>query len=82
MDAGAHRAAVRGSAMTRANLPAMRRTAAVVLGNRGTAGDADVLTRALDDPEPRVREHAAWALGEIGSPGAPRGAPGEGVDRI
>ena len=30
----------------------------------------DVLTHALDDPEPLVREHAAWALERIGSPAA------------
>jgi len=24
-------------------------------------------TRALDDPEPRVREHAAWALVQLAS---------------
>jgi HEAT repeat protein len=34
----------------------------VVLGNVGTADDVDGLTRALDDEEPLVREHAAWAL--------------------
>jgi epoxyqueuosine reductase len=28
-------------------------------------GDVDVLTRALDDPEPLVREHAAWALARL-----------------
>jgi hypothetical protein len=27
--------------------------------------DAEVLTRALDDPEPLVREHAAWALARL-----------------
>jgi hypothetical protein len=25
----------------------------------------DVLTSALDDPEPLVREHAAWALARL-----------------
>jgi epoxyqueuosine reductase len=40
----------------------LRRNAAVVLGNVGTAEDVDVLTRALDDEEPLVREHAVWAL--------------------
>ncbi len=40
----------------RAKLPAMQRNASVVLGNVGTADDVDVLTRALDDPEPRVRD--------------------------
>ena len=82
MNVDAYRAAFRGSPMKRAKLPAMQRNAAVVLGNAGTAADVGVLTRALDDEEPLVRGHAAWALGGIGSPGAPRGAPGEGVDRI
>ena len=70
MDADAYRAAFRGSAMKRAKLPAMKRNAAVVLGNVGTADDVDVLTRALDDEEPLVREHAAWALGRLASPAA------------
>lgn len=48
--------------MKRAKLPAMKHNAAVVLGNVGTAEDADVLTRALDDAEPLVRERAVWAL--------------------
>jgi epoxyqueuosine reductase len=48
--------------MKRAKLRGLKRNAAVVLGNVGTADDADVLTRALDDEEPLVREHARWAL--------------------
>ena len=62
MNADAYRAAFRGSPMKRAKLPAMKRNAAVELGNVGTAEDVDVLTRALDDAEPVMREHAAWAL--------------------
>jgi epoxyqueuosine reductase len=62
MDVDAYRAAFMGSAMKRAKLPAMKRNAAVVLGNVGTADDVDVLTRALADEAPLVREHAAWAL--------------------
>jgi epoxyqueuosine reductase len=58
-------AAFKGSPMKRAKLRGLKRNAAVVLGNVGTADDADVLTRALDDPEPLVREHAAWALERI-----------------
>ena len=69
MDVDAYRAAFKGSPMKRAKLPAMKRNAAVVLGNVGTADDVDVLTRAVDDPEPLVREHAAWALIQIGSSG-------------
>jgi epoxyqueuosine reductase len=62
MDTEGYRAAFRGSAMKRAKLPAMKRNAAVVLGNVGTPEDVDVLTHALDHAEPLVREHAAWAL--------------------
>jgi epoxyqueuosine reductase len=40
----------------------MKRNAAVVLGNVGTVEDAPVLQRALDDGDPLVPEHAAWAL--------------------
>ena len=46
----------------------MKRNAAVVLGNVGTPDDVDVLTRALDDEEPLVREHAAWALARLRPP--------------
>jgi len=52
----------RGSPMKRARLRGFRRNAAVVLGNVGTSHDADPLTRAVDDEESLVREHAAWAL--------------------
>ncbi|HEV7993375.1 MAG TPA: 4Fe-4S double cluster binding domain-containing protein, partial [Gemmatimonadaceae bacterium] len=58
-------AAFKGSPMKRAKLRGLKRNAAVVLGNVGTASDVDVLTRALDDPEPLVREHAGWALDRI-----------------
>lgn len=40
----------------------MKRNAAVVLGNVGTVEDVPALQQALEDPEPLVREHAAWAL--------------------
>ena len=56
-----------GSPMKRAKLRGLKRNAAVTLGNAGSADDVNVLTRALDDPEPLVREHAAWALERIGA---------------
>jgi epoxyqueuosine reductase len=59
-------AAFKGSPMKRAKLRGLKRNAAVVLGNVGDASDVDVLTRALDDEEPLVREHAAWALAQLG----------------
>jgi epoxyqueuosine reductase len=67
MTAAEFPAAFRGSPMKRAKLPGLKRNAAVVLGNVGGAEDVDVLTAALDDPEPLVREHAAWALARIGA---------------
>jgi len=58
-------AAFRRSPVKRTKLRGLKRNAAVTLGNVGTAADIDVLTRALDDPEPLVRDHAAWALAEL-----------------
>jgi len=58
-------AAFRNSPMKRAKLRGLKRNAAVVLGNVGTADDVAVLTRALDDDEPLVREHAKWALARL-----------------
>jgi epoxyqueuosine reductase len=66
-------AAIKGSPMKRvprlhsgqAPLRGLKRNAAVVLGHFGTADDAGVLTRALEDPEPLVREHAEWALTRV-----------------
>jgi epoxyqueuosine reductase len=55
-------AAFKGSPMKRAKLRGLKRNAAVVLGNVGTMEDAAALAQALDDAEPLVREHAAWAL--------------------
>lgn len=53
------------SPMKRAKRRGLKRNAAVVLGNVGTAADVDVLTGALADEEPLVGEHAAWALAAI-----------------
>jgi epoxyqueuosine reductase len=54
--------AFKGSPMKRAKLRGLKRNAAVVLGNVGTVEDVPVLQQALNDGEPLVREHAAWAL--------------------
>jgi epoxyqueuosine reductase len=67
--------AFRGSPMKRAKLRGLKRNAAVVLGNAGTAADAPVLEQALDDPEPLVGEHAAWALERLEARCAPTAAP-------
>jgi epoxyqueuosine reductase len=62
-----YRRAFEGSPMKRAKLRGLKRNAAVVLGNLGHRDDVGDLTRALDDPEPLVCAHAAWALDRIGS---------------
>jgi epoxyqueuosine reductase len=48
---------------------------AVALGNWGAREAIPALVRALDDEEPLIRGHAAWALGEIL---ARLGIPGDG----
>lgn len=63
-------AAFRKSPMKRAKLRGLKRNAAVALGNVGTVEDVAVLDQALDDPEPLVREHAAWALASIRARGS------------
>lgn len=55
-------AAFNGSPMKRAKLKGLKRNAAVVLGNVGTAGDREALQRATTDPEPVVRAQASLAL--------------------
>src|SRR5262249_45044408 len=55
----------RGTALTRAKRRGLLRNAALVLGNRGDTVALPALRRALDDPEPLVREAAVWALERI-----------------
>jgi epoxyqueuosine reductase QueG len=62
----------RGSAIRRAGYAGFKRNVAVALGNwpAATAGEPPeeavaVLCEALEDPEPLVREHAAWALQQV-----------------
>jgi epoxyqueuosine reductase len=50
----------------RENRKLWQRNAAVALGNQGDPKNIPPLISALDDPEPLVRMHAAWALGKIG----------------
>ncbi len=46
------------------------RNVAVALGNWRSPEAVPVLTTALQDEEPLIRGHAAWALGRIGTPEA------------
>jgi epoxyqueuosine reductase len=55
----------RGTALTRPKRRGLLGNAAVVLGNRGDRAALPALERALDDPEPLVREAARWAIERI-----------------
>ena len=44
----------------------LKRNAAVVLGNIGTADDVELLERARElEPDAMVREHLRWALAHV-----------------
>ena len=59
-----------GTPLMRARRVGMQRNASVALGNLGDASAVPALARALQTGHPLVRQHAAWALGRIGSPDA------------
>ncbi|HYY24687.1 MAG TPA: tRNA epoxyqueuosine(34) reductase QueG [Candidatus Udaeobacter sp.] len=56
-----------GSPILRAKRRGFLRNVAVALGNIRSIEAVPALVGALDDIEPMVRGHAAWALGRIGS---------------
>jgi epoxyqueuosine reductase len=59
------RARFGGTAFLRPKRAGLLRNAALVLGNQGNAAAIPALEQALEDPEPVVREAAAWALARI-----------------
>ena len=65
MDDDSFRTGLKGSPMKRAKRRGLARNAATALGNIGAADDIPTLVAALDDPEPLVAEHAAWAIERI-----------------
>lgn len=65
IDEGTYRERFRHSAVKRAKRQGLRRNAAVALGNLQDARAVPALTRALEDDDPVIRGHAAWALGRI-----------------
>jgi epoxyqueuosine reductase len=67
MDDESFRSNLKGSPVKRAKRRGLARNAATALGNVGTPDDIPTLAAALDDPEPLVSEHAAWALERIRS---------------
>lgn len=67
LDAAAFSRRFAGSAIKRAKRRGLLRNTAVALGNSGNRDAVPVLARVLgSEPEPLVRAHAAWALGELG----------------
>ncbi len=54
-----------GSPIKRAKRRGLLRNVAVALGNWGSREAVPALMEALEDLEPLVRGHAAWALGEV-----------------
>ncbi len=61
----------KGSPLKRAKRSGLVRNACVAVGNLREEKAVPLLVRLLsDDPDPIVREHAAWALGRIGTPDA------------
>jgi hypothetical protein len=67
LDPEAWEAFSRGSATRRAGRAGFARNVCVALGNWGLSEAVPVLTRALGDPEPAMRGHAAWAVGGAGA---------------
>jgi epoxyqueuosine reductase len=65
LDADGFRARFRGTAVTRTKRRGLLRNVAVALGNSGNPAAVPALATALADPEPLVRSHAAWALGQL-----------------
>lgn len=70
MDGDSYRSAYQGTPLARPGRDAMLRNLCVGLGNAGEAAGERVLRRCLLDESELVREHAAWALGRLGSEGS------------
>jgi epoxyqueuosine reductase len=64
---GEFRARFRRRPLWRAKRRGLLRNVAVALGNWGDPQAIPALQRALRDPDPLVRKHAAWALARIGT---------------
>jgi len=70
LDEAAFRARFRGTPLMRAKRRGLVRNACVAAGNSGDGSLIPALTPLLDDAEPLVREHAAWALARLAGGGA------------
>src|SRR5439155_7529715 len=66
LDEAGFRRRFRGSPVLRAKRRGFLRNVAVALGNIKSEEAIPSLVKALEDEDPLVRRHAAWALGQIG----------------
>jgi epoxyqueuosine reductase len=66
LDDDAFRARFRNSAVWRTRRSGLLRNVCIALGNIANRDSVPALSIALDDGEPLVRGHAAWALGRLG----------------
>jgi len=65
LDAEGFRERFRKSPVKRIKRRGLLRNVAIALGNLGSPEAVPHLTRLLKDPEPLIRAHCVWALGEI-----------------
>ena len=72
LDDDAFRARFRQSAVWRTRRSGLLRNACIALGNIADRTSVPALAGALEDGEPLIRGHAAWALGRIGGASARR----------
>ena len=70
LDEGGFRARFRNSAVWRTRRSGLLRNVCIALGNIADRSSVPALAMALDDVEPLVRGHAAWALGRLGGAAA------------
>jgi len=70
LDDDGFRARFRNSAVWRTRRSGLLRNVCIALGNIADRGSVPALAVALDDGEPLVRGHAAWALGRLGGTAA------------
>ena len=65
LDDDGFRARFRKSPVKRIKRRGLLRNVAIALGNSGDPAAVPVLTEALGDPEPLIRAHGVWALGQL-----------------
>lgn len=65
LDDAAFKMKFAGTPIMRTKRRGLRRNVCVALGNVGDSSALPALEKALSDPEPLIREHAAWAMTQI-----------------